>query len=735
MSPTQHRRRCVALSLLLAVAIRPSVAQGLSKNTEERYEPRAPMSLTVPRHPIARKDYVDFVRPWAADYQMTPEGDQWQWRHGPLRILPPLAVFAFEGDSDLGERIKRDMHTFAQWVDHSVEEKGVVFCLDATTISVLCFEELRKHHQMTEEDERWAKEMLLKIRRYQPAWAENGPWDGWFRGSHHRAQAQGINNAIASHLYPDETGAKDWRTLSDVIWRDWWDFRDVGINDVWYFHSSFGNILRAACILGREEVFTDAHSRRLFEQILSETSPDGSEIPYGASCGYNVVAGSRVAALELASRYTRDGRYRWVAHRLMNNCQARPFCGNSPMGSKAIADIAVASLVCDDSVEPVEPKAESNIFYRKEIVRLTDAQVRERFPGYGGVDCNTYMTQNSMPSKLVFRSGWDPGDLFMLVECYARHDPLNPTAIIGLEHNGVAMAEMASEKFVPRENAVAIADRSGTATYLGQKGFQGEKKLPKGWSGMASAVPVFSEHALAVHARVDVTEYQGFNATQQREFLFVKNRFVLVRDETTFADSFRAEVGPIWNTQHVSEVRGSNWINTWFSAHYFDNTLLFEEKPWDLLLWYAPREDVSLNVMPDRAEEAQRGSHIFPTQYAWEGQVEPEQRLQFVTVLMPHAPTPDASSLAKGIAILADQPGVAAVQIGDGPHFEIAILNSDGTMLELHASAGTISTDARALYADIEGNAPRHVLVKQGTALSFRGQNVFHSPTRTDYEK
>jgi hypothetical protein len=52
----------------------------------------------------------------------------------------------------------------------------------------------------------------------------------------------------------------------------------------------------------------------------------------------------------------------------------------------------------------------------KEILRWTDQQAREAFPDAGGVDCNMYMSQEVMPHKLVFRAGWNPGDLRMLVE-------------------------------------------------------------------------------------------------------------------------------------------------------------------------------------------------------------------------------------------------------------------------------------------------------------------------------
>ena len=715
---------------LLLLAAGAEAAQENRNSGERRYEPRDPLSLTLPRRLVTRRDYVDFLRPFAKDYAMTPEADQWGWRHGPLRLMPAVAVWALDADRELGQRVKADLRTFARWVDQSVASKGVVFSLDAVTFSMLAVQGLRKHGVLTPDDERWVREMVLKIRQHHPAWAEGGPWDGWFRGSQHRSQAQGINNALAAFFYPDEPGATEWKRIADTIWGDWWDFRDVGINDLWYFHSSLGNITRAAHLLGRKEVFTDPESRQIFDRILFETTPEGGAVPYGASCGYNVVAGSRIVALELAARYTGDGRYRWAAHRLMNNCQTRDFCRVSAQGTKGIADIAVASLVCDDSIRPVPPEPASRLLTRKEITRGGKA-----FPGYAGIDCDMYMTQRVLPSKLAFRSGWEPGDLFMLVECYVRHDPLNPTAIVGFERYGASLAEMVSEKFISRENAISIRDLSGTAVYLGRQNHQGPKQLPVGWAGMESTVPFFSDHQLATHTRVDVTHYMGFEATQRREFLFVKNGFILVRDETRLADTFRAEIGPTWNTQHMGEARGPNWINTWFSAHYFGDRKLFDVPPWDLLVWYAPRPDAQLKTMPDKADKVQAESGIIPTRYAWEADVTPGTKLQFVTVLLPHAPARDASPLAAAITALVDQPGQAAVRIAQGNRCELAVLNADGTRLDLDAgAAGRVATDARTAYVDFDGGRLRRALVLQGTSLRIGAEEVFHSAERRDFE-
>ncbi|MCY2990888.1 MAG: hypothetical protein NTY19_23880 [Planctomycetota bacterium] len=699
-----------------------------SENIAERCQPRDPNTLTVPRRPVTRQVYVDLVRPMAQGFEAGPDRGQ----YGPRHALPALAVFALDGDAKLGEGIKKTLRHYGDWVHESVRKDNGVFSMEGATLCSFFFRELRKRSLMTPEDERFARDLLLTLRQYQCAWRSG---DGLWRGSHHRSQCQGINHALAARFYPDEPDAAKWKSYADQVWTDWWDFRDVGINDTGYFYSSFGNILRASELLGRTEVFTDPQSRQLFERIMWEVTPDGASVPYGASGGYNSGAGARIFALELAARYTRDGRYRWVAHRLMNCGQSRGFSStHHHLQAVALEDIALTSLICDDSVAPVEPASNSQLLLRKEILRLTDKQAKDMFPEAGGVDCNMLMSQAIMPHKLVFRAGWNPGDLFMLLECYPRHDPLNPTAIVGLERYSASFAEMTSEKFVSRENALQITDLSGTATFLGQKTFKGEKNLPVGWAGMETTVPVFSDHALATHALVRVSKYMGFEATQQRELLFVKNRFVLLRDETEFDDSFHGAVGPVWNTQHVGQPRGENWLNTWFTAHYFQIARLYDVPPWDLLIYHGPKTGAKL-IVAESPVDTPAQSRVTATRYTWEGEVKPGLRLQFVQVLWPHAPTLDASSLAKTIETLVDEPGLAAVTIADGTHTELAILNPDGRKLDLDTkSVGRLATDARAVYLDFVNGKLNRELVRQGTHLVLGTQESFRSPERKDVE-
>ena len=89
----KNRPAFLTCVLLLQVAWGLRTAQAQHGPEPSRYEPRDPLSLTLPRRPVTRRDYVEFLRPFAQDYEMTPQADQWGWRHGPLRLLPPLAAY------------------------------------------------------------------------------------------------------------------------------------------------------------------------------------------------------------------------------------------------------------------------------------------------------------------------------------------------------------------------------------------------------------------------------------------------------------------------------------------------------------------------------------------------------------------------------------------------------------------------------------------------------------------
>lgn len=727
----------VCLVLLAVVAAGPrsaAAAEGeapaYAAGWADRYAPRDPASLAVPYRPVKRADYVELLRPYAAgpqgDFAQGPDRGQ----YGPRHALPALAVFAHTGDRALGEGIKQTLRHYGRWVDEQIAKEKGVFSMEGATYLAVHFRELRARGLVTPDDEQWLRQTLLKLRQYQYGWQ---PGDGLWRGSQHRAVTLGSNHLLAATLYPDEPEAARWKAYGEAVWGDWWSFGDIGINDINYFYSSLSNILNTADLLGRTEIFTDPKARAtVWDRLLHETTPGGTVIPYGAHGGYNGLAGTRIWGLEAAARATRDGRYRYAASRLMNFGQARGFSPNQHhYQAVSLEGIAFASLLCDDSIEPVRPDPGSRLLTRPEIVRLTAEQVSQQFPG-ASVDCNMYMTDKVMPHKLVFRAGWEPGDLYMMVETFTRHDPLNPTAVLALERHGSSFAEMTSEKYISRENAVRIDDLSGKARFAGEHRDKWPAELPLGYDRMETAVEAFADHPLATHARLRVTNYMGFHAAQTRELLFVKNRFVLMRDETAFDDTFRARVGPVWNTQNIGEPRGPNWVDTWFTAHWYQGVRLYENPPWNLLVYYAPRDGASLAVTdppgdPTSAQGQQKVlSQLKATQYAWEGEVKPGDRVQFVSLLLPHAPAADATPLAGTVKVLRDEPGLAAVALADpGGRWELAVLNTTGGRLTLTSPRGEVTTDAHALYLDLDGGRPPRYTARAATLLRV-GDAVLH---------
>lgn len=689
-------------------------------------------ALTVAERPVRCSDYLDYVRSDAAGFERGLDRGQ----YGPRHALPALALFASTGDPALARGIKQTLRHYGDWLDGEIAAKGGVFSLEGGPLLALYQRELRKRGQLDAGDAQWFRQTLLKLRRYEYA---NAPGDGQWRGFQHRAVAQGMNNLLAATLYPDEPQARQWRTYGEQVWGDWWTNRDIGINDISYFSDSLMLYLIAADVTGRDEAFTDPRARAtVWDRLVNETSPDGALIPYGASAGWNGLAGIRIWALELAARHTRDGRYRYVAGKLMNYGRARGFSNSQQhYHSQSVEAIALAAIACDDTVAPTPPATASVVLSRPAVERLTAAQSKARFPAAGGVDADMVLTGTSIPSKLVFRSGWRPGDLFMLVEAYARHDPLNPTAILALERWSSSFTEMASEKYLSRENAVRIEDLSGTAAFAGAARGSWPAELPVGYAGMTTSVEAFGDDPLAAHGRLRVANYMGFRAQQVRDMLFIKNRFVLVRDETTFADRFRARFGPVWNTQAIGQ-RGANWADTWMTAHWTQDYRVADNPRWNLLTYYAPRSGAALRDLAaarpavDQGQGAALGK-MRVTQYAWQGEVTPQAPIQFVSVLVPHSPRSDAGVLANSIEVLRDEPGLAAVSIRTAGGWELAVLNSAGRRITLPGPAGTIATDAEALYVAVRPDGRIAYSADKATTLTVGAAVSRQSAARSGF--
>jgi len=145
--------------------------------------------------------------------------------------------------------------------------------------------------------------------------------------------------------------------------------------------------------------------------------------------GWNETASFRLAVLERLAAKTGDGRYRYVAHKLLNylRYQSPEFSVDTyRLDASSSWHIALAWLFADDSVKPVQPEAGSCWDKRIETARVPVADKKhiERLLGNsdprtncGHICCGWFLTGKEWPDKLVLRSGWNPGDLFALVNC------------------------------------------------------------------------------------------------------------------------------------------------------------------------------------------------------------------------------------------------------------------------------------------------------------------------------
>lgn len=515
------------------------------------------------------------------------------------------------------------------------------------------------------------------------------------RGAHHRSMAQlaGFRTALAA--YPAHPDAEMWEDHIERLWSDWYGTtaeagakRDFAANDTTYHLSAMMTTLAGLVEQPLDEAFDGVARSRLWERSIFEISPDGVAPVISVSGGRNTFAGVRILANELAAAKSGDGRFRWAASRMFRWAEANG--GFSPgwetYRHPSINALALAVLVMDDGVVPVEPSAASKFRERVRMFRFPSVAAATAATGYP-VETGLYLETVMVPDKIVLRSSWQPGSLYALVECFSRHDPLNTTSIVALERWGSAQLEqegdMVSSKYSHQsDNLINIEN------------LDGDEPIPvEAYELCVTSVPAFSDKPLATHARINVTNYMAYQATQERELLFVKDRFIVIRDQTSWLGSANVAVGPQWNANYVA-ASGANWFDCYWKDFGSQGISIEYENPrWNTLVFYAPKGDATL-AFPAKVKNR------IKTKYGISGARAGGDVLQFGTLLLPHGPKADAAEIVAGITVLHDTPGLLAIIIALGKRWEFVLLNPTGQAVAVPAPTGTFNTKAKALYLD-----------------------------------
>lgn len=702
-------------------------------------------------YPVGRNDYLMFIRKHSDRWQhFNPNPDyfmanpQRQGLEAPFASLFTLAEYIKTGDEKYVEPLNQALIATTEGYKKLVADRSWVsfYYAQYALYSWLLRRELAQRNALTAEAEQAFREAMLYMLDNLHVW--NNP-DTFWRGPMHRSQLDAWLHRLTVQSWPDVPQAAEWTTYEQVVWNDFWPYRDYPTNDTGYTFNIVRPHVLGAELSGNQEFFTDPEMMKVWERLLYTVCPDGSVIPYGAHGGWNSTAGERMWMFELIAHHTRDGRFRWAAQqifRYLSILQEEYISHDWGTDRECYYGAALAYLFADDGVKPVPPDGASRVLFRKETLRVRDKQAvlnyLEPFPlfeqeGKGNVCCNLIVTDQVMPNKIVFSSGTKPGDMYMLVDVFPRHDPLNPSAILGLVQYGAPFTQTISSKGGSDENRIQIEDLGRTAQLVRNT----DPNLVDEYY-MEVTVEPFSDHQLATHAVVKVSDYMGFQVDLAREFLFVKNRMVLVRDLLKFRDSFRARIAPAWNTQNVAPKLGPNWVNTFMS--YLPRGGIgtyFQPAPRELLIFHAPRPDRRL-VIHERGqiEHSARQEALltvpYGVRYQYEGVVQEGGTMQFAQLLLPHEPTMTPGQLAEKIVTLADTPEMVAFSVeAEEGRVEFVLLNSLGVEVE----AGGLKTDARQVCLDTMNGEVTRVLALDGTFLSYHGAEVFRQETRADFEK
>jgi hypothetical protein len=694
----------------------------------------------IPQPPVTRQTYLAWCqRSGHLERDLT---NRTHGVYGPRHALPSLAAYAATGDARYGESVKLMLQDFAKWLQEDTDKRGMnsQYMFEPECIG-LELRVLRKGGVLTAADEGWVKEMILRLNRTVHVWET--PETFW-RGSMHRAQGEGVMKWLAAQWYPDAPEAAQWRAYSKAVWNDFWAYRDNPANDVNYYMGTLFPIVLGVEQMDRtpsgqtpKEFFTDPGMLRIWDRLAETITPDGAVVPFGPSAGWDSHPGQRIWMLEAAARWTGDGRYRFAAHRLMNYVlyQEKAFRSQHMMdGPYTTESIALAYFDADDMIKPVPMPAASTVLYHKETLRVNGKKGAAAY--LEGLDpaadkahicCNLLVTNQEKPFKLVLRSGWNPGDLYMLVDIFPRHEPMNVSGIIGLTRWGAPFTISPVSKAVTDvQNMTMVEDLSGTATPV-------TNPNPNTVDAYYQEVTVepFIDRPLATYAMVNVTDYLGFNMTHHRTFYFIKNRFAVVKDVSDFKESFLARVGPVWRTQRLAAV-GPNWADTYLENPVGAETVKLRAPSANLLVYHAAQPGAALDIAQFGKVGDPYAYAPLRERYAWQGVVQRGVPVHVTTVLLPHSPLQTGTALAAGIDVLLDTPAQSVLRLRAEPgRTEWIVLNPAGTPVQVEG----LATNAKQVYLDLRDGKPTRAQALGGTFLTLDDKDVYRQAERKDWER
>lgn len=684
--------------------------------TSERWE-QPPPPLPEPGA-ITRADYLEYIqRTWAV------QRDYYRERAGRADVKGQYVfarreafLYHATGDEEHArlamEFIRGDL---AYWSEGGGgAERGTGF--NVLLPALQAWRMIRESPSLTEDDAATALEWFLTIERK----AERFEF-----GAMNRSAGWAVARDILARWYPDLPGNAERLEYAQTVWDEWYPFRDSAENAEGYNGLWLSYIAEWIEARGEEELWADPEFRALAYRFLDQVTPVGVMASYGDVPGFNSHVGGWIEMMEVFGAHYRDGRFRWAAHRLFEWTVAREEAmsqwGNINF---SLADDLISTwLVADDSIAPVLPDTSSTVTQRRDAALVSP---EER----AATNRHDRLFEGMVPNKLILRDGWDAGASFAMVELCR---PLGH----GHSDAGGISAYVSQGSVLLSDTPYLVKDHRWHNCMTCEPWPPPEGRWrwrANEFGAMQTSVQQFESAPNAAYAHLRITDFMQQPVTVDRRIFFLGDAGLWVEDSVEATAPHPARFGPNWQTVAIYGERGPNWVNTYqptipvafiWELQYM---MQWPNRPWDLLVWFEPQGDAEL-ALEDVTHDDTRMIVDQPlmNNLKWRiaqraiGELQPGAPRRFTSVLLPHAPTPDASALADGIETVR-LGGLSAVRVPTEDGRTIWAARNEGGE---SAQFGPIETDARlALVTLREGAEPRYWLV-DATRLTIAGAEVF----------
>ncbi|MHB9133253.1 MAG: hypothetical protein ACYDBB_19460 [Armatimonadota bacterium] len=554
--------------------------------------------------------------------------------------------------------------------------------------------------------------------------------------------------------------AKEMKAYVDEIWHDYWDKKDMNEEDSSYTILDLV-ILHAWSQMRGEKWWTDPDRSKLFKQYAEQVANDGSWPAYGdGGASGEFLIGMWLG--EMMASVTRDGHYKWLAHRAFWTARNRMWKLCVGSGYMAYIWLALGTACADDTVKEVAPKAGVTMMDR---LLFTLTPVEQRRSGYWWyIDGE----KRWVPRKLIFRGGPKETDAFMLVQA-------GPMAGHGHPDSGSIQFYAADlgtlfdyptlrlDNGMESTNAFVLQDPAKPGPWPG--------RMSGIYTTEFTSVPVMGSGPSASYARLHIQEYPGTTTTEEswklvqtwpkrewtqekaigyrnwpvrldRSILFVNNKFTVVRDTTNWLIPATSRMGANWTFGQLGSI-GNNWVNVWTPKVLFAyGTYLrpITSAPKDLFIWFAPRDDATLQIEKLNSVRKEIAAYYYPANsyqnmplrawYTRTGTWQPEEPQAFTTVLIPHDPKISATQLAQSIESVRDDEQCTAVRIQDTDGVRLAVINTSGKSVIID----DLVTDAEAALVTLK-NGKFHISAWHATTVRFGNKVLLKAAKPQDVEK